>query len=265
MSKSPQHHSTRIQIFVYCVLGFHAVVALIAPFLPLIPTDKQDSGAMLEGFSSAHWLGTDALGRDVLSRALHGGRPSLVIAIFATALSAVIGIALGSLAALAGGWVDEALSRLIDFLLALPTLILLLLIASFFGHDPFILIVTLGFMYAAPIARVARASTQVLLARDFVRVARLQGGRGVNILLGEVLPNVWRVVFTEIAMQFTWIILAFSSLSFLGLGASPPTPEWGLMIAEARSYMTINPTAVIAPIVMLASLVLAVQALVDRE
>jgi peptide/nickel transport system permease protein len=93
----------------------------------------------------------------------------------------------------------------------------------------------------------------------------LQGGRGVNILLGEVLPNVWRVVFTEIAMQFTWIILAFSSLSFLGLGASPPTPEWGLMIAEARSYMTINPTSVIAPIVMLASLVLAVQALVDRE
>ena len=250
---------------VYCVLGFHAVVALFAPLLSLAPTDEQNPGAMLQGFSTAHWLGTDALGRDVLSRALHGGRPSLVIALLATALSAIIGVALGSLAALAGGWIDEALARLIDFLLAAPTLILLLLIASFFGHDPFILSVTLGLMYAAPIARVARGSTQVLLARDFVRVARLQGGRGINLLFGEVLPNVWRVVLTEIAMQFTWIILAFSSLSFLGLGASPPTPECGLMIAEALSYMTINPLSVITPIVMLGSLVLAVQALVDRE
>ena len=125
---------------VYCVLGFHAVVALFAPLLPLAPTDEQNPGAMLQGFSTAHWLGTDALGRDVLSRALHGGRPSLVIALIATALSAIIGVALGSLAALAGGWIDEALARLIDFLLAAPTLILLLLIASFFGHDPFILV-----------------------------------------------------------------------------------------------------------------------------
>jgi peptide/nickel transport system permease protein len=265
MNSSLQRRSFRGRVIMYCVLGFHAVVALLAPLLPLAPTDKQDPGAMLQGFSAAHWLGTDALGRDVLSRALHGGRPSLVIALLATALSAIIGVALGSLAALAGGWIDEALARLIDFLLAAPTLILLLLIASFFGHDPFILSVTLGLMYAAPIARVARGSTQVLLARDFVRVARLQGGRGINLLFGEVLPNVWRVVLTEIAMQFTWIILAFSSLSFLGLGASPPTPEWGLMIADARSYMTINPLSVITPIVMLASLVLAVQALVDRE
>jgi len=265
MNSSPQRRLIPIRIVVYCVLGFHAIIALIAPLLPLAPTDEQGPGAMLQGFSATHWLGTDALGRDILSRVLHGGRPSLVIAVFATLLSAIIGVALGSLAAIAGGWIDEALARFIDFLLAVPTLILLLLIASFFGHDPFILTVTLGLMYAAPIARVARGSTQVLLARDFVRVARLQGGRGVNLLFGEVLLNVWRVVLTEIAMQFTWILLAFSSLSFLGLGASPPTPEWGLMIAEARSYMTINPLSVIAPIVMLGSLVLAVQALVDRE
>ena len=195
----------------------------------------------------------------------HGGRPSLVIAFAATAISCLIGIVIGSLAALAGGWIDDALSRVIDFMLALPTLILLLLISSFFGQDPFILSVALGLMYAAPIARVARSATQTLLARDFVRVARLQGGSRLSILFGEVLPNVWRVMFTEVAMQFTWILLAFSSLSFLGLGASPPTPEWGLMIAESRSYMTLNPLLVIAPIVMLASLVLAIQALVDHE
>ena len=188
-----------------------------------------------------------------------------MIAFAATGISAVSGIFIGALAALAGGWIDEALSRAVDFMLALPTLILLLLISSFFGQDPVILSLALGFMYAAPIARVARSTTQALLARDFVRVARLQGGSRLSILTGEILPNVWRVVFTEVTMQFTWILLAFSSLSFLGLGASPPTPEWGLMIAESRSYMTLNPLLVIAPILMLATLVLAIQALVDRE
>lgn len=250
---------------IFGVLGIHALVAVLAPYLRLSATDSQNSAALLQGPSLNHWLGTDSLGRDVFSRLLHGGRPSLVIAFAATAISCLIGIVIGSLAALAGGWIDDALSRVIDFMLALPTLILLLLISSFFGQDPFILSVALGLMYAAPIARVARSATQTLLARDFVRVARLQGGSRLSILLGEVLPNVWRVMFTEVAMQFTWILLAFSSLSFLGLGASPPTPEWGLMIAESRSYMTLNPLLVIAPIVMLASLVLAIQALVDHE
>ena len=228
----------KIPVIIFVTLGLHALVALLAPYLPLLPTDTQNSAALLQQPSAAYWLGTDALGS---------------------------GIAIGSLAALAGGWIDEALSRVIDFMLALPTLILLLLISSFFGQDPVILSLVLGFMYAAPIARVARSSTQALLARDFVRVARLQGGTRTSILIGEVLPNVWGVVFTEVTMQFTWILLAFSSLSFLGLGASPPTPEWGLMIAESRSYMTLNPLLVIAPILMLATLVLAIQALVDRE
>ena len=255
----------KIPVIIFVTLGLHALVALLAPYLPLLPTDTQNSAALLQQSSAAYWLGTDALGRDVFSRLLHGGRPSLVIALAATGISAFSGISIGSLAALAGGWIDEALSRVIDFMLALPTLILLLLISSFFGQDPVILSLALGFMYAAPIARVARSSTQALLARDFVRVARLQGGTRTSILIGEVLPNVWGVVFTEVTMQFTWILLAFSSLSFLGLGASPPTPEWGLMIAESRSYMTLNPLLVIAPILMLATLVLAIQALVDRE
>ncbi|MBM3806337.1 MAG: ABC transporter permease [Actinobacteria bacterium] len=257
--------SQRIKPLVLFTIVFHVFVALLAPLLPLASTDAQDSGSLLQGPSLEHWLGTDSLGRDVFSRLLHGGRPSLLIAVIATLISALTGIVIGSLSALAGGWLDDALSRLIDFMLALPTLILLLLISSFFGQDPVILSLALGLMYLAPIARVARSTTQTLLARDFVRVARLQGAGNLAILGGEVLPNVWRVVFTEVTMQFTWILLAFSSLSFLGLGASPPTPEWGLMIAESRSYMTLNPILVIAPILMLASLVLAIQALVDHE
>jgi len=265
MNSSLRLRSGQLPVVVFGTLGLHALVALLAPYLPLLPTDAQNSAALLQPPSAAYWLGTDSLGRDVFSRVLHGGRPSLVIAFAATGISAVSGIFIGALAALAGGWIDEALSRVVDFMLALPTLILLLLISSFFGQDPVILSLALGFMYAAPIARVARSTTQALLARDFVRVARLQGGSRLSILTGEILPNVWRVVFTEVTMQFTWILLAFSSLSFLGLGASPPTPEWGLMIAESRSYMTLNPLLVIAPILMLATLVLAIQGLVDRE
>ncbi len=265
MKKSSRLSFFRSRKLIVATLGLHAFVALFAPYLSLSSTDAQDSGGLLQNPSLDNWLGTDALGRDVFSRLLHGGRPSLVIAFAATVISCVVGIVIGSIAALTGGWLDDALSRVIDFLLALPTLILLLLISSFFGQDPVVLSLALGLMYTAPIARVARSATQTLLTRDFVRVARLQGGSRINILFGEVLPNVWRVMFTEVAMQFTWILLAFSSLSFLGLGASPPTPEWGLMIAESRSYMTLNPLLVIAPIVMLASLVLAIQALVDRE
>lgn len=265
MNSSLRLRFGQMPVVVFGTLGLHALVALLAPYLPLLPTDAQNSTALLQPPSAVYWLGTDSLGRDVFSRLLHGGRPSLVIAFAATGISAVSGIFIGALAALAGGWMDEALSRVVDFMLALPTLILLLLISSFFGQDPVILSLALGFMYAAPIARVARSTTQALLARDFVRVARLQGGSRLSILIGEILPNVWRVVFTEVTMQFTWVLLAFSSLSFLGLGASPPTPEWGLMIAESRSYMMLNPLLVIAPILMLATLVLAIQALVDRE
>ena len=113
-----------LRVLIYFTLGAHALVALFAPYLPLLSTDAQNSAALLQNPSAAYWLGTDSLGRDVLSRLLHGGRPSLVVALAATVISAGAGIAIGSLAALAGGWIDEALSRTIDFMLALPTLIL---------------------------------------------------------------------------------------------------------------------------------------------
>jgi peptide/nickel transport system permease protein len=144
-------------------------------------------------------------------------------------------------------------------------LLVLLLVASFIGRDASVLIATLALMYAPPIARLVRTAALNVLTRDFVVAARLRGASRWELVAGEVLPNIRGIVLTEVAMQFTWILLAFSSLSFLGLGASPPTPEWGLMIAESRNYMTITPWPVVAPIVMLASLVLAVNALVDRN
>jgi peptide/nickel transport system permease protein len=243
----------------------HVLLALVVPFLPLQDVTQQHSDAVLQGPSSAHWLGTDNLGRDVFARTLWGGRPSIGLALASVVLAALLGFVIGTFAALAGGWVDTVLMRINDVLLALPSLLVLLLVASFVGRDTAVLIATLAVMYAPPVARLVRTVSLNVLTRDFVVAARLRGASRWELVSSEVLPNIRGMVLTEVAMQFTWILLAFSSLSFLGLGASPPTPEWGLMIAESRSYMSITAWPVVAPVVMLATLVLGVNSLVDRN
>jgi peptide/nickel transport system permease protein len=247
------------------VVAAHLLLAVFVPLLPLQSPTAQDATAVLQGMSRAHWLGTDDLGRDVLSRTLWGGRPSIGIAFGAALLAALLGVLIGTAAALAGGWLDDVLMRVNDVLLALPSLLVLMLVASFIGRQPVVLMVTLAVMYAPPIARLVRGATLGVLGRDFVVAARLRGARSAEIVTREVLPNIRGVVITEVAMQFSWILLAFSSLSFLGLGTAPPTPEWGLMVAGARTYITVNALPLVAPMVMLASLVLAVNSLIDRS
>ena len=243
----------------------HILLALFVPLLPLQSPTAQDAAAVLQGASGAHWLGTDDLGRDVLSRTLWGGRPSIGIAFGAVLLAGLLGVLIGAAAALAGGWLDDVLMRVNDVLLALPSLLVLMLVASFIGRQPVVLTLTLAVMYAPPIARLVRGATLGVLGRDFVVAARLRGAGSGEIVVREVLPNIRGVVITEVAMQFSWILLAFSSLSFLGLGTTPPTPEWGLMVAVARTYININALPLLAPMVMLASLVLAVNSLIDRS
>ena len=247
------------------VVAAHVLLVAFVPLLPLQSPTAQDAAAVLQGMSRSHWLGTDDLGRDVLSRALWGGRPSIGIAFGAALAAALLGVLIGTAAALAGGWIDDVLMRINDVLLALPSLLVLMLVASFIGRQPVVLTVTLAVMYAPPIARLVRGVTLGVLGRDFVVAARLRGASSAEIVVREVLPNIRGVVITEVAMQFSWILLAFSSLSFLGLGTAPPTPEWGLMVASARTYITVNALPLVGPMVMLASLVLAVNSLIDRS
>jgi peptide/nickel transport system permease protein len=212
----------------------------------------------------------DALARLVMAldaRRAEGAalsRPSFD-ALCAVLLAALLGVLIGAAAALAGGWLDDVLMRVNDVLLALPSLLVLMLMASFVGRQPVVLTLTLAVMYAPPIARLVRGAALGVLGRDFVVAARLRGAGSGEIVVREVLPNIRGVVITEVAMQFSWILLAFSSLSFLGLGTTPPTPEWGLMVAGARTYITINALPLVAPMVMMASLVLAVNSLIDRS
>jgi peptide/nickel transport system permease protein len=164
---------------------------------------------------------------------------------------------------LAGGRLDEVLMRIVDAFLSLPWILKMLVLIVTFGTGIEVLIPTLAFFYGIPVIRIARAATHDVVARDFVQAARARGhGRG-TIIWRELLPNVRDALLVEGAMRWSWMLLAFSSLSFLGFGVSPPTPDWGLMIADARGFMSFSPLGVLAPMVGLSSLIIGINLTAD--
>jgi peptide/nickel transport system permease protein len=227
----------------------HLVLALISPCI--VPFDYKEMNALqiLSGPSSEHWLGTDHLGRDVLTRVLLGGREALVIT----------GVYLG----LRGGWADEITLRLVDAFLALPGILPLLVLITVFGSGGEVLMPTLAFFFGIPVIRVARAAAHEVVARDFIAAARARGHRPSDIVRRELLPNVTDVLLVEGAMRWSWMLLGFSALSFLGFGVSPPRPDWGLMVSDARVYMSLSPWGVIAPVVALSSLIIGINLTAD--
>ena len=241
----------------------HVLLAAASPWI--VPYDfKAISAAMiLDAPSAAHWLGTDQLGRDVLTRTAMGGRQAIVVTAIATPLAVAWGGILGIYLGLAGGRLDDVLMRVVDAFLSLPWILKMLLIIVTFGAGIGVLVPTLAFFYGIPVIRIARAATHGVVARDYVLAARARGhGRGA-IILREIMPNVLDALMVEGAMRWSWMLLAFSSLSFLGFGVSPPTPDWGLMIADARSFMAIAPWAGLAPVVALSSLIIGINLAAD--
>jgi peptide/nickel transport system permease protein len=245
------------------LLALHLFVALAAPALVPYEASAQSSADVLRAPSASHWLGTDHLGRDVLTRLLLGGRTALWITGLSAALAVLMGSVVGLLAGFLGGLTDEVLMRLNDSLHSFPWLLLVLLVVSVSGSGPVVLIVTLAVTYATSVARVARAAALEVVAENYVLAARLRGERTVRILVSELLPNVRDVLFVEGAMQWSWMLLAFSSLSFLGFGVRPPSPDWGLMIAEARTFLSLAPWAALAPMVALSSLIVGINLSAD--
>ncbi|UTW13664.1 ABC transporter permease [Marinobacterium rhizophilum] len=245
------------------VLGMHLLIALIAPWIAPHDWTLQDGYSMLQPPSMEHWLGTDHMGRDLFSRTLVGGRLAIFITLlgtlFAVAWGSLVGILLGFL----GGRIDEWVMRLVDALLAIPWLLFLLLIIALLGQQTWTLILTLGFFYGIAVIRVARGATLDFVSRDFVTAARTRGERRMTIVLRELLPNVLDTLLVEAAMRWAWMLLAFSSLSFLGFGAVPPTPDWGLMIADARSMISIAPWATLFPALALSTLIISINLSAD--
>ena len=245
------------------IVGLHLAVALAAPLI--VPQDPafQNAGAMLQPPSLTHWFGTDRLGRDVFSRTLLGGREAMLIATVATVIAMVWGSTLGILVALIGGRTDAVVMRFVDALMSIPWILLVMLFVAALGSSSAALVPVLGFSYGLSVVYLARAAALDFVARDFVVAAQARGHSRWSIAVTELLPNVRDSLAVQGAMQWSWILLAVSSLSFLGMGVAPPTPDWGQMIADARGIMQRAPWALIWPMLALSSLVIGMNLAVD--
>jgi peptide/nickel transport system permease protein len=224
------------------MFGLATVVVLLAaaaaaPLLATHDPTAQNLADRLQAPSTAHWLGTDELGRDTYSRLLFGARTTLAIVALAVALVAPIGLLVGCVAGAAGGWVDAALMRLTDVFLAFPRLILALAFVAAIGPGIVNAIVAIALTAWPPYARLARAETLTVRRSDFIAAARLAGASEARIVLGHVVPLCLSSVIVRVTLDMAGFILTAAGLGFLGLGAQPPIPEWGAMIAAGRRFI----------------------------
>ena len=256
----PTGSSTRIALAVVTLYVLMAVFGgLLAPFSPV----DFNMTAVLKPPSWLHPFGTDGFGRDVLSRVLTGARSILVLATASTALGVSTGSALGLVSGYRGGFVDEALMRLVDILLALPGLLLAMLILTSLGSSPINLVLAIAIVFVPKSARVARSAVVPLRRLGYVEAARLRGTGWLSIVFRELLPNVQGELAVEFCLRFAYALLLISSLGFLGFGVQPPAPDWGLMISEARGIVMIAPWIVLFPALAIGIIVVAINVLAD--
>ncbi len=223
------------------------LLAILAPLLvPFNPT-QGDLKDRLKSPSVTHWLGTDELGRDILSRILFGARISLEIQIVAVLLSLVIGVALGSVGGYLGGLVDNLIMRAMDVLLAFPSIFLALAIIAALGTGLFNLMLAAGIASVPQFARIVRASILSLREKEFVEAAMALGSGSNRIMFRHLLPNCLAPIIVQSTLRMATVLLTASGLSFLGLGVQPPTPEWGAMLSNARSYLIVAPHVATIP------------------
>ena len=223
------------------------LVAILAPVLsPQDPVAFQ-LGARLAPPSGAHLLGTDELGRDILSRLLWGSRVTLFITLSSVAISLVVGTFLGIFSGFRGGWVDNLIMRLMDIWLAMPAFLLAIAIIAALGPGTINVIIAVGLSSIPAFARVARGSTLSVKQDDYVLAARALGGQDGRIMIRHILPNVVAPLLVQTSLRLATAILTASGLSFLGLGPQPPEPEWGAMLSTGRNYITSSPQLATIP------------------
>ncbi|WP_146346827.1 ABC transporter permease [Falsiphaeobacter marinintestinus] len=246
-------------------LSFTAVYFLAAIFAPLIaPYGMAEIvGDVWEPSSAEHLLGTDNIGRDLLSRMIYGGRTTIFIATVATILSFVTGSTLGFLAAVLGGWADQALSRFVDLLMSIPSLIFALVVLSVMPVTTGVLILVMGLLDSTRVFRLARAVAVDINVMDYVEAAKLRGeGRGW-IIFREILPNALSPLVAELGLRFIFMVLFVSTLSFLGLGVQPPLADWGGIVKENKDGIVYGIGAALWPAVAIATLAISVNLVAD--
>jgi len=251
-----------VAVFGIALVIMHLVLAVFHPWVAPHPTSAL-VGAPLERPSTEFWMGTDQIGRDYLSRLMAGGQVALTVSFLGVAMALVVGTMLGLVAGYRGGRLDEIVMRFVDTLMAIPELILIAILTLSFGKDLSSLVIVVAIVYMPGVVRVVRARTISLASLDFVRAAELRGERTGAILRREILPNLTGLLGVELAVRTSSAILKISALSFLGLGISQPTPDWGLMVQEAMGVVFTDPWFLLLPAMMLSSLIIGLNFMVD--
>ena len=238
---------TRAAVVGDILVGSFLVVALLAPVVAPYNPLKGQLGERLQPPSSVHWLGTDELGRDVLSRILHGARITVQIQLAAVGLALALGTALGLTAGYVGRWVDQLIMRFMDILMAFPGIFLALAIIAALGTGLGNVVIATGIFLVPQFARVVRASILTLKDMEFVQAARALGRGDAALVFRYLLPNSLAPIIVQTSLRMATVLLTASGLSFLGLGVQPPSPEWGAMLSNARSYMITAPHVATMP------------------
>jgi len=244
------------------IIAINIVVAVIGPMIA--PYAQEDSiGDAWEPASAAYWLGLDQIGRDIFSRLLFGARTSIGLALVITALSFTLGIIAGFTAAVAGRWVDIILSRFVDLMLSMPTLIFAFIVLSVLGTDIPVQIATIAILDSTKVFRLARAVAMNIVVLDFVEAAKLRGEGLWWIIRREILPNAVPPLVAEFGLRFCFTFLFIAALSFLGLGIQPPYADWGSMVREYRDMISVGAAAPLYPAGAIALLTIGVNFVVD--
>lgn len=223
------------------------LLALLAPVLPIADPNATSWTAIRLPPSSAHWLGTDEIGRDILSRMIWGARASLLAGVISVAIAVVTGVPLGLLAGYFGGWVDMVISRMTEALLAMPFLIMAIALAAFLGPSLTNAMIAIGLSAMPIIIRLTRGQVLAVKAEDYVEGARAVGLNHVEIMGRYILPNIVPPIIVQSTLTIATAIIAEASLSFLGLGQQAPAPSWGSMLNTAKNFLSQAPTYALFP------------------
>jgi peptide/nickel transport system permease protein len=220
-----------------CIILFFAILALSAPLLPIADPLATSWTAIRKAPSAAHWMGTDDIGRDILSRMIWGAQASLMAGIFSVAISIVIGVPFGLIAGYFGGWVDQVISRITEAFLALPFLIMAIALAAFLGPSLTNAMIAIGLSAMPVFVRLTRGQVLAVKTEDYVEGARSIGLGHLDIMLRYILPNITAPIIVQATLTVATAIIAEASLSFLGLGQQPPAPSWGSMLNVAKNFL----------------------------
>jgi peptide/nickel transport system permease protein len=254
---------SRVAVVGLAIVVFWVLVAIFAPLIAPHSPLEQNSSAINQGPSREYPLGTDNLGRCILSRLVYGSRTILILAPISVLCAVLLGTVLGLIGGYYGGKIDESVMRVLDAIMAFPTILLYLIIISAIGPSAANVVIAITFVGAPGVARLVRSLTLDIRTRDYVRAAETRGESPLYIMFLEILPNARGPLIIDSMLRVGYAIFAIGTLGFLGLGLPPPTPDWGGMIAEARKYIWNSPLNVLWPVLAIASLVVGLNLFAD--